>query len=166
MDRLTFKGNFCDISRCQGEYRMTSECADGPCSQRKVWERLKDYEDTGLEPDVCAEYKKFEDEVVSKGVTFKRIIELMEAEKDGRLVVLPCNVGDTVYIASSTRGVYEAKVRTFFCGNCGYNGDSSPDVRMIRTTSCDIPMKDFDKTVFLTREEAEAALKGCGGDES
>lgn len=53
-------------------------------------DRLAAYEETGLEPDVCAEYKKFEDEAVSKGVTFKRIVELMEAEQDGRLVVLPC----------------------------------------------------------------------------
>ena len=45
MERLTFEGNFCDIAMCTGQYRMTSECADGPCSQRKVWERLKMYED-------------------------------------------------------------------------------------------------------------------------
>ena len=50
MERLTFDGNFCDICMCQGQYRMTSECADGDCSQKKVWERLKEYEDTGLEP--------------------------------------------------------------------------------------------------------------------
>ena len=45
MKRLTFEGNFCDICMCQGQYRMTSECADGDCSQKKVWERLKKYED-------------------------------------------------------------------------------------------------------------------------
>ena len=45
MKRLTFEGNFCDICMCQGQYRMTSECADGDCSQKKVWERLKEYED-------------------------------------------------------------------------------------------------------------------------
>lgn len=45
MKRLTFEGNFCDIAMCNGEYRMTTACADGPCSQRQVWERLKMYED-------------------------------------------------------------------------------------------------------------------------
>ena len=50
MERLTFDGNFCDICMCQGQYRMTSECADGDCSQKQVWDRLKEYEDTGLEP--------------------------------------------------------------------------------------------------------------------
>ena len=53
--------------------------------------RLMQYEDTGLEPAMCANYKTFEDEAISKGVPFKRIVALMEADKDGRLVVLPFN---------------------------------------------------------------------------
>ena len=51
--------------------------------------RLMQYEDTGLEPAMCANYKTFEDEAISKGVTFKRIVALMEADRAGRLVVLP-----------------------------------------------------------------------------
>lgn len=50
MDRLTFEGNFCDISRCQNT-PGGSFCEDGACPQRKVWERLKEYEDTGLTPE-------------------------------------------------------------------------------------------------------------------
>lgn len=47
MDRLTFDGNFCDIAQC-----CELPCRHGgSCSQRKVWERLKQYEDTGLTPD-------------------------------------------------------------------------------------------------------------------
>lgn len=53
--------------------------------------RLKAYEDTGLEPAMCANYKTFEDKAISKGVTFKRIVALMEADRAGRLVVLPSN---------------------------------------------------------------------------
>lgn len=49
MDRLTFEGNFCDIARC-GEVKGGSFCEDGNCSRRKVWEKLKRYEDTRLEP--------------------------------------------------------------------------------------------------------------------
>ena len=45
MERLTFEGNFCDISQCIGEHRMTSTCEDGDCDARKVWYRLKEYED-------------------------------------------------------------------------------------------------------------------------
>lgn len=126
--------------------------------------RLSAYEDTGLEPD---EIKKRNAEYIeltrmTYGPLHQKMGQWLQANMDGRLVVLPCKVGDTVYIASSTRGVYEAKVRTLFCGHCGYSGDFSPDVRMIRTTSCDIPMEDFNKTVFLTREEAEAAMREKG----
>ena len=50
MDRLTFDGNFCDIAQCEAT-PGGSYCESGVCSQRKVWERLKEYEDTGLMPD-------------------------------------------------------------------------------------------------------------------
>ena len=50
MERLTFEGNFCDIAQCR-EVRGGSFCEDGACSQKKVWERLKAYEDAGLTPD-------------------------------------------------------------------------------------------------------------------
>ena len=47
MDRLTFEGNFCDIAQC----RELPCPNNGACSQRKVWERLKQYEDTGYTPE-------------------------------------------------------------------------------------------------------------------
>ena len=46
------------------------------------WERLAAYEDTGLTPEVCDEYRKFEDEVVARGgMTFGEWAALMHAEK-------------------------------------------------------------------------------------
>ena len=91
MERLTFEGNFCDIAQCR-EYSCLYNDA---CSARKVWERLKAYEDTGLTPEQCAEYAKADREgryivlrdAEQEGV--KRLRELAEADKDGRLVVLP-----------------------------------------------------------------------------
>ena len=50
-DRLTFEGNFCDIAQCCYT-RFGKYCPDGACSQRKVWERLKAYEDA-LSCDNC-----------------------------------------------------------------------------------------------------------------
>lgn len=85
MERLTFDGNFCDIAQC----RELPCPHGGSCTQRKVWEKLKDYEDTGLPPEVCANYKTFEDECISKGVTFSRIVELMNADAEGRLKIVP-----------------------------------------------------------------------------
>lgn len=57
MERLTFEGSFCDIAQCF-EVRGGSFCESGYCSQREVWERLKEYEDTGLTPEQCAELVK------------------------------------------------------------------------------------------------------------
>lgn len=50
MNRLTFDGNFCDIAKC-----AETDCKEGGCSQRQVWERLKAYEDTGMEPEYIPE---------------------------------------------------------------------------------------------------------------
>lgn len=54
MNRLTFEGLFCDIAQCVGQPGNTSECPGGYCDQRRTWERLKEYEDTGLTPEQVA----------------------------------------------------------------------------------------------------------------
>lgn len=72
-NRLTFDGNFCDIAKCREE-RWGKYCPDGACSQRKVWERLKEYEDTTMSPTDVQEYKKFEDELISSGMTFNELL--------------------------------------------------------------------------------------------
>ena len=73
-ERLTFEGNFCEIARCR-ETRWGKHCQDGACSQRKVWERLKEYEDA-LSADVapvvhckdCKYWQKFNDELRRDGM--------------------------------------------------------------------------------------------------
>lgn len=108
--------------------------------------RLAAYEDTGLEPDICAEYKKFEDEAVGKGVPFSRIVELMEADKEGRLLVLPCKVGETLYRLLPSWYTEDRCVREITLGQHNF-----------------WPIVFYDdvmgRTVFRTREEAEAALE-------
>ena len=93
MERLTFDGNFCDIAQCT-EIPGGSFCEDGACSQRKVWERLKAYEDTGLTPgevlSMSGEWRAMMTVLNSIGGGYTRLRELAEADKDGRVVVLPC----------------------------------------------------------------------------
>lgn len=122
--------------------------------------RLMQYEDTGLEPAMCANYKTFEDEAISKGVTFKRIVALMEADRAGRLVVLPCKVGDTLWVTGRDNVPREMALE-------------APDIRAVCTDEDNLCMStcnrkpdgfcayrlrndgaDVGKTVFLTREEA------------
>ena len=94
MNRLTFEGNFCDIAMCR-ETPGGSFCEDGYCSQRKVWERLKQYEDTGLSPedvsDLELKVKTLETiESMYDGLGNPvHLREMVQAEQDGRLVVLP-----------------------------------------------------------------------------
>lgn len=130
-------------------------CAMNCKWEEAAWSRLAAYEETGLEPrEVSAIVKEWSDlcTIVGECGGIARLRDLAEADKDGRLVVLPCKVGDTVWITGSVRRLYSEKVRTFFCGN-------PSSVQMIRTTGCDIPINEFGKTAFLTREEAEAALE-------
>lgn len=89
MTRLTFEGNFCDIAMCR-----ENPCPyNGMCSQRQTWERLKEYEDTGLEPE---DVRRLQKEWTSLIIKLDEIggmphlSDLLQAEQDGRLVVLPC----------------------------------------------------------------------------
>ena len=84
MERLTFEGNFCDIARCG---YPTCPYKDG-CSQKQVWERLKQYEDTGLSPIACEESAKIEKGLSEVGYSISRMVELMCADKEGRVIVL------------------------------------------------------------------------------
>ena len=157
--------------------KLQEQIAAWPMTQRFVAQRLiedyrrnredlRAYEATGLTSERCAEFARADAEgryivmcdAEQEGVA--RLRELADADKDGRLVALPCKVGDTVWITGSVRRLYSEKVRTFFCGDPSYSrGMADNGVKMIRTTGCDIPIHEFGKTVFLTREEAEKALE-------
>ena len=167
MERLTKKHYLGTdhYMKCAGNCNVDMDCIYCPSFDRLV-ERLAAYEDTGLEPESVEALKlsmmgKAISEITEfDGLPIDRLRELAEADKDGRLVVLPCKVGDTVWITGSVRRLYSEKVRTFFCGNPSYSrGMADNSVQMIRTTGCDIPIHEFGKTVFLTREEAEEALE-------
>lgn len=99
MERLTFEGNFCDIAQC----RELPCPYDGSCTQKEVWERLKAYEDTGLTPEEV-KMSKLEIEAGcvkaiarTYGIDINRLRKFAKADRDGRVVVLPCKVGDTVW---------------------------------------------------------------------
>ena len=158
MKRLTFDGLFCDIVKCDSTPGGTF-CESGTCTQRRVWERLKEYEDTGLGPEEIADFmKRWERAVEIAGLCKKggidHLLELKKAEQDGRLVVLPCKVGDTVFdIGDGT--AYATRVLNF-----SYLGDHWA----CRTVSSYPDLEQFGTRIFLTREEAEAALAQKGGE--
>ena len=94
-----------------------------------------------------------------------------QAEKEGRLLVLPCKVGDAVYyhfqfknkrILPFTR---KAKVKRIYCKRNSFDVDvelmDAKESGIMKTFHAD----DFGKIVFLTREDAEKALEGMKNDE-
>lgn len=159
MERLTFEGNFCDIAQCDvipgGSY-----CESGSCTQRKVWERLKAYEDTRRTSEEVTALGNLFDYALEESKTLteqlallNRIRELAEADRDGRLVVLPCKVGDELWTFCSypVEQVYSFTVTHIST----LNGRT-----MLNTSRCGvIDARDVGKTVFLTREEAEKTLE-------
>lgn len=76
---------------------IQGHCADGCAWEEAAWERLAAYEDTGLKPEDIDALQKREQGLaemlvnVSCGcaVPYTRLAELAQAEKDGRLVMLP-----------------------------------------------------------------------------
>ena len=160
MERLTFEGNFCDIAQC----RELPCPYNGACSARKVWERLAAYEDTGLEPeevsDAVVGSKLLEkSQLVSAfGVAAERLRELAEADKDGRLVVLPCKVGQRVFALLDTdKHISECEVKQIGISNkIGFIGLEPIGAR---GWEYGVALNGFGKTVFLTREEADRALE-------
>ena len=163
MERLTFEGNFCEIAQCK-----EVKCPyDTNCSQKQVWERLKQYEDTGLSPIACEESAKIEKGLSEGGYSISRMVELMCADKEGRVVVLPCKVGDTVYTNNRVLGADNA-MHDEICTRRikGYGGNALNKVWLIVSGDyCDLSIfpSEFGKTVFFTREEAEKALRGMEG---
>ena len=83
----------------------------------------------------------------------EKLAEYETAEEEGRLVVLPCKVGSTVY-------------RILYTLAFGEIGDKAEKHYFIRETSFEYGMiDDLNETVFLTREEAEKALEEMEKDE-
>ena len=159
MERLTFEGNFCDIAQCRDLMCQQS----GTCTQRQVWERLKAYEDTGLEPEAVETVKlalvakHMVDLETLNNTPISRLVELAEADKDGRCVVLPCKVGDVVYGFHNNRQTILPMVAKWI--------ETNADGWTVAAQYAPMAPKffqfsDFGKTVFLTREEAEKAMEG------
>lgn len=163
MDRLTYKNIegwnvLCDASNFDknGKVKDTQQCDEvcsaigycGDCPIQKAINKLADYE---------------------------------KAEEQGLLLKLPCKVGDKVYFKAICDCVivqreYGATTCPFE-DDCEFEECENGNERLFETTvsqiyndknhwyfipehfDIEIPLMDFGRTVFLTKEEAEAALQ-------
>lgn len=151
-------------------------CEVEPAGVREMMDRLAAYEDPGLTPEEV-ERSKLEIEAGcvkaiarTYGVDINCLRKLAEAYKDGRMVVLPCKVGDTLWVTGRDNVPREMELE-------------APDIRAVCTDEDNLCMStcnrkpdgfcayrlrndgaDVGKTVFLTREEAEKALEATKDD--
>lgn len=155
-----------------GKWRM--RVGDAEYSGKET-ERLAAYEDTGLEPE---EIERILDSYgrgmtlrtenaqrleIIKEIPINRLRELAQAEKEGRLVVLPCDVGDKLY------DVTLGEVREKIVISLSMLLSKSVNHLVIhaenfRNAVTSYELQDIGKTVFLTREAAEAALDAMRGE--
>lgn len=132
---------------------------------RDLYGRLKQFEDAVQTPEnfykMYGEFCLLESALKNYG-SHDRMKELAEADKEGRVVVLPCKVGDTVWVT-------EARV----IGAWIPEQISQPDAAVIlgahidkagrclfETARYTFERGIIGKAVFLTREEAERAMEG------
>lgn len=160
MERLTFEGNFCDIAQCRDLACQQS----GTCTQRLVWERLKAYEDTGLSPQACAEAREIEETLSGCDYSISRMVELMKADVEGRVLIPPCKVGETIYFARANP-ILQYKVTGYEMGEASILQVRSKHVDKETGLTFNFTFRpsSIGKTVFFTREEAEKALQEMEG---
>ena len=151
--------------------RLTYRDKDGMAmmKERGGWksggiDRLAAYEDTGFDPEEIADFMKRWEQTVEIGGMLKKycidhIRDLLQAEQDGRLVLLPSK---TVWELTMDAGpdcdmkcptdVWDEALGCDLCSKAKPFAYERPCTQE--------RLKGLGKTVFLTREEAEAALKG------
>lgn len=159
MERMTFEGDFCVIARCS-DIPGDSLCEDGTCFQLRVWERLKAIED-----------------VLGNEYDLNRLRELAQADREGRCVVQRFSPGQVVWAVERNEDgeavdfygyVFVTSLRGIALVSPKINGSSEIDVILmdqvesrISSSGGSIEAYPIDDC-YLTREEAEKALKGEG----
>lgn len=110
-----------------------------------------------------------------KNLLIEKLGKYEDAEEQGLLLRLPCNVGDTVYCIYERYtkcSENEQEFDEYSCQGCEcLECDSHKElyVQSQKAYSLDwivTNLKNFGKTVFLTKSEAEAKLKELRGGEN
>lgn len=123
---------------------------------------LREYLDTELTPEeIDMDHEAAEQlRQLCRGYDLGRLVNLAEADKSGRVVVRPYRIDAAVYVLVKDEAVFYPETNGWYIGkeNIGaitqdgfYLGD--PEEGSFE------PNDEIGKTVFLTCEEAEAALE-------
>lgn len=116
---------------------------------------LRQYLDTGMTPEAFQSYVVFLQDLIGDqkaSEALDRFRQLVKADKDGRVVALPCKVGDTLYRVFAGE-IFEHRVGSmkYFAIQGRWDIETYP--------FCSYVGSSIGKTIFLTREAAEEALE-------
>ena len=153
-----------DCEKCKADWtgkhgKPMADCTALYCRNRLL-DRLAAYEDTGLTPEEI-KAPLTEDAMINLaaqalGVEPSRLRELAEADKDGRVVVMPCKFGDKLY------RVFGEEIQEFTVSNIKYMGlqhrwsvDTTPFILYAENL--------IGTELFLAREEAARAIQEMEG---
>ena len=131
-------------------------CAEGCPWEDAAWERLAAYEDTGLTPEEVTSLQ------VSNQELKKEALPILQAKVQDRLAELTCRLGGTVYANFALRGDYlREKDKPYPCEVVFIGLSKEPFLHIQFKNGRVFPVKfcEVGKTIFTTREAAEAALK-------
>ena len=163
MERLTKRENgHAHYPRCFEEPCGGMGCRTEDCEFKvEICERLADYEDTERTPEeIDMDHEAAEQlRYLCRNCDIDRLEKLAEADRAGRLAVLPCKPGDTVYEVTSRKTISEYRVKAIrvelFCTFIEWDIVAG----FVDKSIFGVPVNEIGKTVFLTREEAEKALE-------
>lgn len=168
MERLTLEEGVC-VQAYTDFCDEQNDCLSCPHGDR-CFVRLAAYENTGLAPEEVGRMKEYMQPFTIQDMD--RFGEIMQAEKEGRLVVLPCKVTDTVYITETVFENGKQKKRNRPSGervvsaqidHVTIGGTTGKPVFDLCTETGNWYYAMEPEQFYLTREEAEAELKGREG---
>lgn len=153
--------------------KLQEQIAAWPMTQRFVVQQLIEdysrnredlhaYKATGLTPEQCETAKVIIESVFSDDTSkAERIRELLKADKDGRLVVLPVKPVLTPTISSMLYIIEDGEIYedSLYEGIVGMSERGEMNVIYGTIDALSFEQNDIGKTVFLTSEEAKKALE-------
>lgn len=136
---------------------MTERLSDkNPCDSCKVDRQIGNPNRWECECSRCDKPNDWKNDCI------KKLAEYETAEEEGRLVVLPCKLNETVYLLLDkndfSEKIIKCRIREISIGFCGVKLSLISEYSMIGHLDWH-DVNEVGKTVFLTREEAEKALR-------
>lgn len=147
-----------DCQKCKADWtgkhgKPMADCTALYCRNRLL-DRLVKYEDTERTPEEIDMDHEAAEQIryLCRNCDLDRLEKLAEADRDGRVVVRPCKVGDTLFRVFAGE-ILEHKVRNmrYLAIQGRWDIDTTP--------FCSYVESSIGKTIFLTHEQAERALE-------